>query len=152
MKAVNFKQSNRVYTKPDSMTDEQCSSLHTFTDGNEIISKWEGTFKERLFFLFYGYIWLHVAGTSQPPVLLQAKRTVFLDDKPIRLRAGEIIGLIFACAITTGLIYCFLAFVSATWNFTQWNNNTRILLYGWAIFVFYTIVRKKLREKKDGKA
>ena len=71
MKPINFKEQNRVLTKPSNMTDEECSSLHIFTDHNQCISCWEGTLKDRLLFLVTGKIWLGIiSGETQPPVYL----------------------------------------------------------------------------------
>lgn len=36
MNPIKFEQSNRELTKPESMTDEECGSLHVFTDGRHV--------------------------------------------------------------------------------------------------------------------
>lgn len=72
MKHIEFKQQNKILLKPSSMTDEECSSLHVFTDGEQCISLWKGSFWERVKFLFIGKMWfLIVSGQTQPPIKLQ---------------------------------------------------------------------------------
>lgn len=78
MKPVNFQHSNTCLTKPSSMTDERCESLHVWSDGEVCISSWKLSFAERLSALLFGTIWLTVlSGRSQPPVALRAKRDIF---------------------------------------------------------------------------
>lgn len=80
MTSKNFPQSNVELTKPPSMTDEECSSLHIFQDPKgQTISLWTAPFWQRVKFLFHGCIWLGVlSGKSQPPVWLDCTKTVFL--------------------------------------------------------------------------
>ena len=69
MTPANFEESNRTLTKPRDMTDEQCTSLPVWTDGEHCLSCWQGTWLERLQFLFTGKLWLWVhSGETQPPV------------------------------------------------------------------------------------
>ncbi|HBR31937.1 MAG TPA: hypothetical protein DD733_07625 [Clostridiales bacterium] len=70
MQPTKFKEQNITFTKPASMTDEQCSSLPAYRDDREIISCWKMTWKERIKVLFIGKIWFSVYGTSQPPICL----------------------------------------------------------------------------------
>jgi hypothetical protein len=78
MKPTTFKESNKVLQKPDSMTDEECSPLEVFNDGQQSISCWQcQSFKERFKFLITGKMWLAVySGRTQPPVYLTV-------DKPL---------------------------------------------------------------------
>lgn len=81
MKAIKFKQANRNLTKPQNMTDEECSSLWVFSDNRECISCWKLSFRERLSALFFGRVWLSVlSGSTQPPVWLGCERTPFLKE------------------------------------------------------------------------
>ena len=75
MKPIKFKQQNITYTKPKSMTDEECGSLPACKHENGIVSCWKMTLRERLKVLFTGIVWLGVASHVQPPVW-------FLVDKP----------------------------------------------------------------------
>jgi hypothetical protein len=83
MKPLKFKEATVELTKPASMTDEECSSLHIHqSETGECISLWTTTFWERLKFLFHGKLWLGVlSGKTQPPVWLDMSKTVFIKDK-----------------------------------------------------------------------
>ncbi len=78
MKPIKFKESNKVLSKPNDMTDRECKSLPIFNDGKVCISKWTMNWKERLHCLFKGFIWIRVrSGKTQPPIGINAKNTVF---------------------------------------------------------------------------
>lgn len=78
MKTMKFEQANRNLLKPPDMTDKECGSLPVFTDGNECISCWKMTWRERFSALFFGKIWLSVhSGQTQPPVWLMAAKQIF---------------------------------------------------------------------------
>jgi len=78
MKPVNFKEANKRLFKPSNMTDEECKPLLVFSDGKECISKWTMNWKERLHCLFKGFVWVRiVSGKTQPPIVIQAEKTVF---------------------------------------------------------------------------
>jgi hypothetical protein len=88
MEPIKFAESNRELQKPVGMTDEECSSLPTFTDGKQSISCWKPSLKERLSILFHGRVWLSVcSGVTQPPVWLSGAKTVF--EKPQKESEGE---------------------------------------------------------------
>ena len=72
MKATDFEKSNKRLGKPSTMIGKDCGSLDVFTDDKQCISKWRGSFWERIKFLFTGRMWLSVrSGQSQPPVWLK---------------------------------------------------------------------------------
>lgn len=78
MKAIKFKEANKNLFKPDSMTDEECSSLMVYTNGRECVSCWRLTWKERLSALLFGRVWLSMlSGFTQPPVWLACTKSVF---------------------------------------------------------------------------
>lgn len=82
MNPAPFKESNRTLRKPDSMTDEECSSLDVFTDGKICISRWQLSIIDRIRLLIHGHIWLGVlSGQTQPPVWLDCRKTVFVKEK-----------------------------------------------------------------------
>lgn len=82
MEPSKFKQANRVLTAPKGMTPEECGDLHVFSDGQECISLWKGSWRERLSFLFFGHLWLYVmSGQTQPPVALSVTREIFKEQK-----------------------------------------------------------------------
>ena len=79
---TSFPESNKTLTKPDSMTDAECSSLPVYTDGRECISCWKLPLRQRLAALFFGRVWLSVlTGTgTQPPVWIDCAKTVFIKE------------------------------------------------------------------------
>ena len=80
MKPIKFHEQNYTLNKPESMTDKECQSLPCFIDGDQIISKWKMTWKERLSALFRGTVWLSVnSRLSQPPVYLTAEKSIFMS-------------------------------------------------------------------------
>ncbi len=69
MQPIDFKESNKVLTKPEGMTDEQCSSLHVFSDGERVISCWNMSIAERFRAVFTGRVWASVwSGETSPPI------------------------------------------------------------------------------------
>jgi len=75
MKPIDFPQSTKVLQKPGTMTDEECASLHVWSDGKQCVSKWHLSFRERIKVLFGQDIWLGVmSGKTQPPVFIAAER------------------------------------------------------------------------------
>ena len=82
MKPIKFEEANKNLLKPNSMTDEECSSLWVYTNGYECISCWKLTLKQRLSALIFGKVWLSVlSGQTQPPVWLDCTKTVFVKPK-----------------------------------------------------------------------
>jgi hypothetical protein len=76
-----FAEQNKVLTKPQGMTDEECRSLPVYSDGVQCVSCWEMTWSERLAALITGRVWLQIyAGRTQPPVALTVGRTIFKAD------------------------------------------------------------------------
>ena len=74
----DFPQSNRTLKKPPGMTEAECGELKVFSDGQQCISYWRLSWRERLALLWRGHIWLSVRnGKTQPPVWLSAEKTVF---------------------------------------------------------------------------
>ena len=81
MEPINFPEATKVLEKPHGMTDAECGPLPVFNDGITSISCWKMSWKERLSALFLGKVWLFVLfGNSQPPVALDAKRTIFMKE------------------------------------------------------------------------
>ena len=78
---MKFEEANRCLTKPADMTDEECGSLWVYSDGHDCVSCWKLTFRERISVLLFGRVWLGIlTGYTQPPVWLDARRTVFEKD------------------------------------------------------------------------
>lgn len=79
MKPINFPESNCVLSKPKDMTDEECGHLFIHRTGQQCISCWKLTLLERINILLFGRIWLWVwSGDTQPPVALDARKTIFV--------------------------------------------------------------------------
>ena len=77
MEPIKFKQSNKELLKPEGWTDEQCESLPVYSDGEQCVSLWKMTWRERLSALFYGKVWLFVyGGKTQPPVGMLDRKSV----------------------------------------------------------------------------
>ena len=47
---VKFKQANRVYKAPETMSEEECGSLYIFTDDQCTVSCWSLSLFQRLIF------------------------------------------------------------------------------------------------------
>ena len=81
MKPIEFKQQTKILLKPQSLTDEECSSLPVYSDGEQCVSLWKMSLKERLKALFFGRAWLYVlSGDTQPPVWIGCAYSVFKKD------------------------------------------------------------------------
>lgn len=63
---------NFTFTKPDNMDDGECGSLEVYKDDQNIVSSWKLSWRERFSALFFGNVWLHIAGQIQPPVRVSA--------------------------------------------------------------------------------
>lgn len=88
MKPIDFPQSTKVLQKPSTMTDEECSPLHVWSDGKQCVSCWKPSFIERLKILFTGKVWLGVlSGETQPPVFLSGERVFVRKPKNARICA-----------------------------------------------------------------
>lgn len=81
MKPIRFKEATKNLLKPENMTDEECSSLWVYNDGQECVSCWRLTWKERIKALLFGKVWLGVlSGFTQPPVWMVCDKTVFTQE------------------------------------------------------------------------
>lgn len=75
MLPIDFENANFTFTKPESMTEEQCSDLRVFrgqwADGTPcIISKWQPS-KEDIEAINRGEgIYLSITGSGMPPVAI----------------------------------------------------------------------------------
>lgn len=95
MKPIDFPQSTKVLQKPGTMTDEECASLHVWSDGKQCVSKWHLSHWERVKVLFGQDIWLGVmSGKTQPPVFLAAERV--FEQPPVTTRIKNWFGKVLA--------------------------------------------------------
>jgi len=54
--------------------------LRVWTDGEQCVSLWKPSFRERLSILLFGRVWLAVlSGHTQPPVTVSGQRAYFID-------------------------------------------------------------------------
>lgn len=75
---TDFPEANRTLTMP---IDEEGSSLRVWDDGTQTLSAWSLSWRERFSALVFGRVWLWVrGGQTQPPVWIQASRTVHSRD------------------------------------------------------------------------
>lgn len=85
MTPKNFKQANRILKGPDG---SDIQDLPSYTDGQQCISCWALTWRERLTLLLTGRVWLYVmSGHTQPPVCVSAEEPVW--SEPTRLNQAE---------------------------------------------------------------
>lgn len=80
MNPIHFPEKNKVLQPPIGAASKVVSiePLAVWTDGEQCISCWRMTWRERLFALFHGRVWLAVlSGPTQPAVWIQAERTPF---------------------------------------------------------------------------
>jgi hypothetical protein len=87
MKPVNFQYANTVLQPAENMVYSEnvagISPLYIYTDGEQCVSYWKLTIKERLQVLFHGHIWCSVlSGYTQPPITLDADKEYFMEIKP----------------------------------------------------------------------
>lgn len=78
MNPINFKESNKVLSRPSGTKESECGNLNVWTDGKQCISCWKPTLRQRISILLFGKVWLSVlSGKTQPPVWIDGTRTVF---------------------------------------------------------------------------
>lgn len=81
MNPIEFINQTKVL-QPNSNQKEidgkQVGTLPIFTDGDQVISCWRLSFRERIKALWFGKIWLGIySGQTQPPVWLSCDENVF---------------------------------------------------------------------------
>lgn len=84
---LDFPQSTKVLQKLENTFDADCKPLPVWSDGNQCVSCWRPTFKERVRILFAGKVWLGVnSGYSQPPVYLTGETPFVIPPFFARVR------------------------------------------------------------------
>lgn len=83
MKAVKFKHSNKVLTSVQKdLEGRGIFALPIWTDGQQTVSCWRLSLRERLSALFFGRIWIAVLfGGTQPPISAAVARKYFEEVK-----------------------------------------------------------------------
>ena len=78
MKPVQFKDSNKMLQLSDAQYSGNVidvSELPVWTDGEQCVSCWKMSFRERLSALIFGRIWLSLlSGQTQTPVFIKASK------------------------------------------------------------------------------
>jgi hypothetical protein len=79
VKPVSFKYADRVLNPPAdneySENVEGVDPLPIWSDGEQCVSCWKMSWRERLSVLIFGRVWLAVlSGRTQPPVYVQASK------------------------------------------------------------------------------
>lgn len=84
----SFKYSNKLLGAPrghvpeESEVGEICA-LPVWTDGQQCVSLWRPTWRERISILFYGQVWCQVwFGQSQPPICLVGMKDFIREQEP----------------------------------------------------------------------
>lgn len=78
MRPVQFKYANRMLAPPDVEYSENVAridSLPVWSDGEQCVSCWQMSLRERLSALVFGRVWLSLlSGATQPPACVVASR------------------------------------------------------------------------------
>ncbi len=86
MRPAKFKQANRTLSPPSgqaySDNVDGVNALHVWADGEQCVSLWQMSWRERLAALFYGRVWVAVlSGETQPPIYAEASKSYFADGE-----------------------------------------------------------------------
>ena len=71
MKPIDFKHSNIELSPPNAQYSDnvtEVTSIRAYTDGEQCVSCWKMTWRERVFALVFGKAWLSLlSGKTMPP-------------------------------------------------------------------------------------
>lgn len=85
MVPVTFPEVNQVLApsgKQYSADVVEVKGLPIFTNGEQCVSRWSLTWRERLAVLWHGHVWLALlSGKTQPSVVLTADKTYFATER-----------------------------------------------------------------------
>lgn len=85
MKPIDFDEATNTLQPSGKTYSENVGDvrpLPVFSDGEQCISCWRLSWKERLSALIFGKVWLAVlTGHSQPPVYMEVARTYFVKKE-----------------------------------------------------------------------
>ena len=85
MKPVGFKYVNKVLSPNGQKYSPNVTgvdSLPIWTDGEQCVSCWRMSLRERLSALIFGRIWVAVlSGHTQPPICVNANRDYLQEEK-----------------------------------------------------------------------
>ena len=81
MKPIPFKEKNKTLLPSGEQYSENVEGvdpLHIWTDGEQCVSCWQMTWRERVAALWHGRVWIAVlSGGTQPPIYAESSRTYF---------------------------------------------------------------------------
>lgn len=84
MKPTKFDLANKTLNPSGAQYSENVvgvESLHVWSDGEQAVSCWRMTWRERLSAMIYGRVWVAVlAGGTQPPMYAEAASTYFRES------------------------------------------------------------------------
>ena len=79
MKPINFKHSNKTLQPSGAVYSENVAGvepLHIFTDGEQCVSCWRMTWRERFSALIFGRVWVAaLTGHTQPPIFAECAKS-----------------------------------------------------------------------------
>jgi hypothetical protein len=83
MKPINFKYSNKTLQPSGAVYSENVTGvepLHIFTDGEQCVSCWRMTWRERLNAILFGRVWVAtLTGNTQPPLYAEVSKSYLRD-------------------------------------------------------------------------
>lgn len=82
MNPTDFPQANRTFTKPASMTDDECAPLRVHDSGEALVSCWHPTDEERAAIAAGAPIWLWIWGRGHPVVQLSTENPWPAAEEP----------------------------------------------------------------------
>ena len=87
MKPIEFKYANWRLDPPEGKKYSEnvtgIDPLPVWTDGEQCVSCWKMTARERLAALLFGRVWVAVlSGSTQPPIYIEASRAYLKDARP----------------------------------------------------------------------
>jgi hypothetical protein len=88
MNPSSFKHANRLLGAPKGHVPEESEigeimALPVWTDGQQCVSMWRATWRERISLLLFGTLWINVwSGRTQPPICPIICRTYLRETPP----------------------------------------------------------------------
>lgn len=84
MTPAEFPESNKTLQPSGKKYSDNVGSvkpLYVWTDGEQCVSCWQMSWRERLAALWYGKVWAAtLSGGTQPPIFIAAQRSYFLKE------------------------------------------------------------------------
>jgi hypothetical protein len=91
MKPIGFPESNKTLQPSGQTYSENVKAvkpLPIWSDGEQCVSCWRPSWRERLAILIYGRVWIAaLTGHTQPPIYIEGSRTYFVPATPAATEA-----------------------------------------------------------------